>query len=802
MSHLQTNTRAPFARSPRVKSAVIVTVILTLALSLTPSPKIASAQTIQSGGTIEAFQVLGNQRVEAESVIARLGIFEGDPFDPDLLDNAFKTLFDTNLFKDVTFAREGNILVITVEENPILSQIAFEGNERLTDEVLSSEIPLRERDVYTPANVRRALDRLELIYQRRGFYEVRINPQIIERDQNRVDLVFEITEGRPVQILSIDFIGNENFSDSRLTRIITTKRRAWFRFFSSADIYDPERLDFDRELLRRFYSGEGYPEFQVVSATAEYLPTRAGFAITFVIEEGLLYTFGNVEITSESGDISVEPLLGIIETKTNDTYDAGLIEEDQNAIRDQIAADGFAFVTVNEQINLQRNSQKVDIIFSIAEGREVYVERIDIEGNLRTLDKVVRREFRLSEGSPYDRAAVRRSQQKIRNLGYFRQVNVSEEPASEDDQVILKTQVEEQPTGGLFFGLSYASDSAFSGQVTLNEDNLVGTGRRVALGTRIGGDFSEIDLSYTQPYFLDRPLLVGGDVFRIRNQFESDGYDRTRIGFALRGGYDLSEFTRHVLRYSLRSNEISITGKPPASIQQEVNEDGNRTLRSSISQTIIYDRRDSSINPTEGHFVELFNDFTGIGGDIRYIRSTLSSAKFFPVRRNRARPTRVVFQMRGELGHINGIGQDSTASDRFYLGGRSFRGFDFFGIGPREVTSRRAIGGKYYYKGTARLDFPLGLPEEVDILGFAFTNFGSLFGYDTKAVEDDPDPDAPADKMIPLRVHDEKSVRVAIGGGFFWRSPLGPLSLSWSRAVQKESYDVSQNFLFTIGSEF
>ena len=771
-----------------------VAVVVAVAVMTVAAP--ARAQSVPEGGFIAEFEVRGNQRVEAESVIARMGVIEGDPFDPALLDAAFKTLFDSNLFRDIAFSREGDTLVVTVSENPIFAQIAFEGNQIIDDDALATEVPLRERDVYTPANVRRALDRLELIYQRRGFYEASIIPQIIERDQNRVDLVFEIEEGQAVQILSINFIGNEFFTDARLARIITTKRRAWFRFFTASDIYDPERLDFDRELLRRFYAGEGYPEFQVISATAEYLPTRAGFAVTFVVEEGLRYTFGDVQITSESGDIDTEPLFEVVELATGDTYDSGLIEQDQNAIQDEIATLGFAFVNVEAQTNLRRAAQEVDVVFSVREGREVYVERIDIEGNLRTLDKVVRREFRLSEGSPYDRAAVRRSQQKIRDLGYFRQVEVSEEPGSVDDQVVLKTQVEEQPTGGLFFGLAYASDSAFSGQVSLSEDNLVGTGRRIALGTRVGGDFSELDLSLTQPYFLDRPLLVGGDVFRIRNDFPNDGYHRTRIGGAVRGGYNISEYTRHVLRYSLRSNEVSVTGAAPESIIQEVAEDGTRTIRSSVSQTIIYDRRDSAVNPTEGHFVELFNDFTGIGGDIRYIRSTLSAARYFPVRRNRARPTKTVFQLRGELGHINGIGQNSTASDRFYLGGRSLRGFDFFGIGPREVEKRRAIGGKYYYKGTAQIDFPVGLPEEIDILGFGFTDFGSLFGYNTTATEE------VNGETVPLRVHDERSIRVAVGGGFFWRSPLGPLSLSWSRAIVREPYDVAQNFLFTIGSEF
>ena len=675
------------------------------AAAFLPFPSVAvPVQTLEDGGQIEAIEVRGNLRVEEESVIARLGLLPGDVFDPLLLEQSFKSLFATNLFRDIRFEREGDVLVVVVEENPILSRIAFEGNDRLDDETLAGETPLRERDVYTPAAVRRALDRLELVYQRRGYYEVRITPQIIERDQGRVDLVFEIEEGRAVQILSIDFLGNGNYSDGRLRRIITTRTKAWFRFLSSADIYDPERLDFDRELLRRFYEGEGYPEFQVVSATAEYLPTRAGFAVTFVLEEGLRYRFGEVSIVSESGDIDPEPLREVIETERGKIYDAGLLEQDQSDLQDAIASRGFAFVEVDLETDLRRNAQEADIIFSIREGSEVYVERIDIEGNLRTLDKVVRREFRLSEGSPYDRSAVRRSQQRIRNLGYFRSVELSEEPGGADDRVILRTQVEEQPTGGLFFGLGYATESKFSGRARITEDNLLGTGRQIALSTSIASSTSDVDLSYTQPYFLDRRLLVGGDLFRVRSEFESSDYNRTRTGAALRAGYDISDYTRHVLRYSLRLTEIDITGdKPPASIKEE----DPRAWRSSISQTITYDRRDSRLNPTEGHFVELFTDYTGLGGDVRYVRSTLAGGKYFPIRRNRARPTRTVLWVRGEAGVIKGLGQKTTSSDRFFLGGRTLRGFDFYGIGPREVNGLRAIGGKYYYKATA----PAGLPR-------------------------------------------------------------------------------------------
>ena len=481
-----------------------------------------------------------------------------------------------------------------------------------------------------------------------------------------------------------------------------------------------------------------------------------------------------------------------------------MLEQDQSDLQDAIASRGFAFVEVDLETDLRRNAQEADIIFSIREGSEVYVERIDIEGNLRTLDKVVRREFRLSEGSPYDRSAVRRSQQRIRNLGYFRSVELSEEPGGADDRVILRTQVEEQPTGGLFFGLGYATESKFSGRARITEDNLLGTGRQIALSTSIASSTSDVDLSYTQPYFLDRRLLVGGDLFRVRSEFESSDYNRTRTGAALRAGYDISDYTRHVLRYSLRLTEIDITGdKPPASIKEE----DPRAWRSSISQTITYDRRDSRLNPTEGHFVELFNDYTGLGGDVNYIRSTLAGGKYFPIRRNRARPTRTVLWVRGEAGFIEGLGENTTSSDRFFLGGRTLRGFDFYGIGPREVNGLRAIGGKYYYKATAQLDFPVGLPEELNVLGFLYSDAGTLFGYDSTATECFKEDGtlktcADGDERKPIRVHDKRSLRAAVGGGFFWRSPLGPLSFTWSRPVSKEPYDVTETFLFSIGTEF
>ena len=788
----------PIARS------VLPVLSLALCLALATASLVlgtdkAHAQTIEEGGQIASFQVQGNQRVEVESVISRTGLAEGDPFSSQLLDSALKALFETNLFRDVRFEREGNQLIIIVEENPVISRIAFEGNDRVDDNTLASEVPLAERDVFTPTAVRRALDRLNLIYRRRGFYEVQINPQTIARDQNRVDLVFEINEGNPIQILSIDFIGNDAYSDNRLRRIILTRPKAWFRFLSSSDIYDPERLSVDRELLGRFYRGEGYPEFQVISATAEYLPTRNGFAVTFVVEEGVQYDFGAVTVTAESGDIEAEPLKKFLAAKQGKRYDEGILDEDVEALQEEVGSFGYAFVQVDYETDLDRDRREVNVEYRIEEGAEIYVERIDIEGNLRTEDKVVRREFRISEGSPYDRAAVRLSQKKIRDLGYFRSLNLEEEEGTTPEQVVLKTQVEEQSTGGLFFGAAYSTTTKFSAKARITENNLLGTGRKIALSTSLGSTSDDIDFSYTQPWFLGRPLLVGGDVFRVKTDFDSSGYNRIRTGFAARAGYDINDYTRHVIRYTLRQTRIDVKdeGKLPSSIKDE----DRSTYRSGISQTITYDRRDDRFNPTEGEVIELFNDTVGLGGDIRYVRSTISGAKYWPIRRNRARPAKSVFQARAEAGHINGIGQKTTSSDRFYLGGSSFRGFDFYGLGPRDVSSNAAIGGKYYYKSTLQVDFPIGFSEELDIRGFVFGDAGSVFGHDAAKTKAKGGDGEDKDEQIPA-VHDSRNLRAAIGGGFFWRSPLGPLSFNWSRALRKEKFDVTENFLFTIGGEF
>lgn len=798
------------AHAPRLRAVPACVLALVLVVGLVvavPSlhPRAAQAQSaVAEGGAIDGFEVRGNQRVEEQSVLAQLGLSEGDPFSAESLDAAFKRLFATNLFREIDFSRQEDVLIITVQENPIISRINFEKNKRIADEALAQEVPLRERDVFTPALVRRSVERLELIYQRRGLYEAVIRPQIIERDQNRVDLVFEIQEGKPVQIRSVNFIGNDAYSDRQLRRNIATRTKSLLRLFSSSDVYDPERLSFDGELLRRYYESGGYPEFQVISATAEYLSQRRGFAITFVVEEGPEYQFGEVALISESGDLDAEAFRKDITVKPGKQYDATRIEETADILREKVAEQGFAFVEISTDLELDRVRRIAEVSFILAEGSEVYVERIDIEGNLRTLDRVVRREFRLTEGDPYDLGKIRRSQQRIQNLGYFRNVQFEENQGSQPDLVRIRTDVEEQPTGGLFFGLGYSTGNKFSSRIRIDERNLIGTGRRIGVGFSIASSSNQLDFSYTQPYFIGRPLLVGTDVFRTISEFDTSGYNRIRTGVAVRAGYDLGEYTRHVLRYSYRitENDVQDVSKVPSSITDE----DLKSSRSGVSQTLTYDRRDSSSNPTTGRVIEFFSDITGLGGDIRYVRSTLSAAQYFPIRRNRSKPARSVFWVRGELGVITGIGQNTTSSDRFYLGGTSFRGFDFSGIGPREVKSDDVIGGKYYYKATAQLDFPLGLPEELDIRGFLFSDAGSLWGYDTSATETIPDPDGSgpltAQENAPLRVLDGNNLRLTLGGGFFWRSPLGPLGLTWSRVLSKEPYDEPQNFLFSVGTEF
>lgn len=733
----------------------------------------------QTGDVVRRIVVEGNQRIEPSTVESYLTLRPGDPFDPVKLDDSLKSLFATGLFDDVAIDREGDALVVRVVENPIINRIAFEGNRRLEDSVLESEVQLRPRVVYTRARVQNAVSRILELYRRNGRYAARVEPKIIELDQNRVDLVFEIDEGPVTGVGGIAFIGNENFSDSTLRGVIQTTESAWYRFFTADDTYDPDRLAFDQELLRRFYAARGYADFQVVSAVAELTPDGQEFFITFTVEEGPQYRFGEVRVDTTLRDLSTGQLQQFVQTRTGEVYNADLIEATIQALTDEVGRLGYAFVDI--QPILQRNTEAlaVDLTYEINEGQRVYVERINIQGNVRTLDEVIRREFRLAEGDAFNTALLRRSQQRLRNLGFFETVDITTEQGSAPDRVVINTRVVERSTGELSFGAGYSTQDGVLGDIRLRERNLLGRGQDLTANFTVSQRRQEIEFSFTEPYFLDRDLAAGIDLFRSRTDFQSEAsFDETSTGGTLRMGYPLTENLRHAVRYTFRVDEIEDVDDEASQFIKD--EEGSRST-SLVGQTFTYDRRDVRFLPSEGYYLRVDQDVAGLSGDNRFLRHEGRAEYYYPFFPD------VVLNLGASAGYIFGFaGEDVRLSNRFFIGGNNLRGFQFGGIGPRDSETDDKLGGNLYYVGTAELRFPLGLPEELRIFGRTFVDAGSLEEIDVSGPTLD----------------ENKGLRAAAGFGFSWLSPLGPLSIDFAQAFLKEQGDETETFRLSFGTRF
>jgi outer membrane protein insertion porin family len=753
-----------------------------------------------SGGTIASVRIEGIQRIEPETVRSYLLVQTGDPWDAERIDRSLKALFATGLFADVKLVREGNVLVIRVVENPIINRIAFEGNSKLSDKDLNGEIQLRPRVVYTRTRVQNDVRRILELYRRRGRFAATVEPKIIQLSENRVDLVFEINEGPSTGVRSINFVGNRVFSDSTLRSSIETKESRWYRFLSTADTYDPDRLTYDRELLRKFYLTEGYADFRVISGVAELTPDRDGFVITFTIEEGERYRFGKVDVSIGLKDLPREAVLPLLTVQSGDWYDAQELEHSISVITDALGNRGYAFVEVKPQVARNREDRTVDIVFDVHEGPQVYVERIDINGNVRTLDKVVRREFQLVEGDAFNTNKMTRSKDRIKNLGFFKKVEVNNSPGSAPDRTVITTDIEEQSTGELSLGLGFSTTDGPLADINVRERNFLGRGQDIRIGTVVSLRSQQIDLSFTEPYFLDKNVAAGIDIFEVKTSPTSNFftgaspvYQQFSYGGALRTGYQITENLRQTWKYTGRSDDITnIQSNASLFIQLQA----GTHLTSAIGQVLLYDRRDNRQEPTSGYFASIGNDFAGVGFGVEYIRNKISAGYYYSVM------PEWVLGVTGEAGNVFGWGgQKVLLQDRFFVGGDNLRGFAPAGIGPRDVISSDSLGGNKYYVGSVALSIPLGLPKELGITGRVFTDFGTLFSNDQKNLVLTPAQLAANGGIQPL-ILDSAAVRATAGFGVSWKSPVGPVRLDLAYPIKKESFDKTQLFHVSFGTRF
>jgi outer membrane protein insertion porin family len=778
-------------RALLLAATCLVPVVLPLAAEAqtqrpAPARRATPAAARPAGEVIRAIDVRGNQRIEADTIRSYMLLQPGDRFDSDRQDRSLRTLFATGLFRDVQIGREGDRVMVTVRENPIVNQVVFEGNRKVGDDNLRAETSLKPRSVYTDAAAQNDRARLLELYARRGRFSTRIEPKVIQREQDRVDVVFEITEGDTALISRISFVGNDQFSDSRLKEIVSTREQAWYRPFSSSDTYEPERLNFDRELLRRYYQRNGFADAEITGASAELAPDRSGFFLTYTINEGIRYRLGKVEVASTLRNVTGEQLQRALEVNSGDWYDGDAVERSVQEVQDSANILGAPFVEVTPRITRNRETKTIDLVFEAAEGQRAYVERIDITGNTRTQDRVVRREMRLAEGDAFNNAAVLRSRQRIRDLGYFNpDVQITSQPGSQQDRVILNTQVSERATGELSLGGGYSTDAGALADVGLRERNLLGTGIDARVNTTIAQRRSSVDLSVTDPSFLDRNLSVGADLFYVtRDLREYSGYRERRFGGAVRAGYEFNERLRQSWAYTLSRRNIFDVDR---GVSEAIREQEGATVLSQVGQTLTYDTRDSRLDPRSGYVLRLGTDIAGLGGDVAFLRGRLDGTYYIPFERWLGDPDYVLAVSAG--GGIMRSYNDKPERivDRFFLGGENLRGFAVAGVGPRDLSNIRedSLGGRVLWTQSTEMRFPLPLPADIGITGRAFVDVGSL-----------------SDVNARTGVVDDTSPRVGAGVGISWRSPFGLINIDLAQAVVKKSYDQTQVFRFGFGTRF
>jgi outer membrane protein insertion porin family len=751
-------------------------------------------------GVIGDIRIEGIQRIEPETVRSYLLIQQGEQWDTERVDRSLKALFATGLFADVKLTREGSTLVVKVVENPIINRIAFEGNSKLADKDLNSEIQLRPRVVYTRTRVQNDVRRLLELYRRHGRFAATVEPKVIQLSENRVDLVFEIIEGPSTGVRSINFVGNRQFGDGALRGTIDTKESRWYRFLSTSDTYDPDRLTYDRELLRKFYLSEGYADFRVVSAVAELTADRDGFVVTFTVEEGERYRFGKVDVDITLKDLPRENVLPLLTLQPGDWYNAESVEHSIAVLTDALGNRGYAFVEVKPEITRNREERTIDLVFKVQEGPQVYVDRIDISGNVRTLDKVIRREFRLVEGDAFNTNKMTRSKERIKNLGFFKKVEVTNTPGSAPDRTVVGVEVEEQSTGELSLGLGFSTSDGPLADVTIRERNFLGRGQDMRIGTVISFRSQQVDLSYTEPYFLDKNIAAGIDLFEVKTSPTSNfftggtpAYQQFSYGGALRAGYQISDNLRQTWKYTARSDDITNV-QSTASLFIQLQAGAHTT--SAIGQVLLYDRRDNRLDPTDGYFASIGNDFAGVGFGVEYVRNKVNFGYYYSV------APEWVLSFSGEAGDIFGWGGQSVLlQDRFFVGGDNLRGFEAAGIGPRDATSGDGLGGNKYYVGSVALGVPLGLPKELGLTGRVFSDFGTLWGNDQKNLVLTPAQLAATNGVQPV-ILDSPAIRASAGVGVSWKSPVGPIRLDLALPIKKETFDKTQLIHVSFGTRF
>ncbi len=748
----------------------------------------AQAPAAQTTAVVSRINVAGNERIDSATIISYLPFQPGATVDAELIDLAVKTLYRTDLFSDVQITVNGNEMTVTVVESPIINQVVFEGNHSMTKDKLRDEVQIRPRGVFTKAKVQEDVQRIIELYRKAGRISAIVTPKIVELPQKRVDLIFEISEGDKTGVSSVNFIGNKAFADNDLKTVVVTQKSLWWKFFSSNDNYDPDRMDYDREQLRKYYTNRGYYDFRVLSAVAELTPDRKDFAISYTLDEGQKYNFGRITIKTDNDKLKAENLQRSISIKPGQLYESDRVEKAVDDLTFAAGAAGYAFVDIRPQEDADPNNKNVDLTFNVHEGARVYIDKINIVGNTQTLDRVIRRQMLVSEGDAYNKALIERSKIYVRGLGFFKDVTIDDKPSTEPGKANIQVNVEEQPTGELSFGAGFSSVQKFILDISIAQSNFRGTGQDVRARVQTGSYQKDIDFSFTEPHFMGRDIQAGFDLFKSSYNYSGVDYSTDTTGAGVRLGYNLNGYTILRLRYNLRRDKITYTSS--SSCDGLLYNCGAGTT-SSVGYSLSFDRRNDFVAPTRGWMATLRQDFAGLGGDVKYIRSEVEGHYYYGYKKD------MVLHISGTAGSIIPWRGDSVrVNDRFFKGGDTMRGFQYAGIGPRDTSTGYALGGQNYAIVSTELGLPNGLPEQYGLKTALFLDLGTLGNVDNRLKYDT------TTGVKLTNIVDDLSLRASAGLTIRWKSPMGPVQFDLSQVLSKQSYDKVETFRFSQSTQF
>ncbi|MDC0344720.1 outer membrane protein assembly factor BamA [Alphaproteobacteria bacterium] len=725
-------------------------------------------------------EVRGNERIEVDSIKAYVDYEKGRDYTPAVLDDALKKLLATGLFSDANLRLSGQKLVVTVQENPLVRHIVIEGNKGVEDDLVEKEMQLKPRRVFKVATLKSDVQKIKDIYRVRGFFAAQVTPQVIRRDQNRVDVIIDVKEGIAAKVRKIIFVGNKGFSDSTLEATLQTREEKWYRFFASDDTYDPDRLSLDQEKLRQHYLQHGYIDFYIKSAVAELGDDKKAFYLTFSVDEGKRHKVNKISVRSDVEGVEAVDVRSKVKLSEGGWYSSKDVESSITDMVSMLGDRGYAFTDVNPIVEkTPGKTSHVDVTFDLVKGTRAYIRHVLIKGNNRTDEDVIRRELRLHEGDAFHISKIKDSERRVKNLGFFKKVVISQSATEQADQVDLIVDIEEeQRTGELFIAGGYGSGQGFIAETGMREDNLFGRGQSLGTKFRFGAKTQDFDLNFTEPYFLDRRLAASVGLFHTRekNVDKSDFTEDNnggRLGFA----YELSEDLYQSWGYSLSVENVKGVDSTASRFMQEQR---GRVTVSALSHKVTYDKLDSRVDPRNGYTMNVGNKLTGLGGNVRHHTHTLGAAYYMPLFTED-----IILSFSGDAGYIQGLGKKVRIADRFALGGHQLRGFDFNGIGPRDKKTGDALRGTRIAHGSVEATFPLGLPKELGIRGAAFFDLGTIWRSGDVGAE----------------VNENKGLRAGTGVGLMWKSPLGPLRFDFARAIRKRKGDDTRTFLFGYSSK-